>query len=247
MNKICRDIFKAIHEGKWLQIEYKNKGDEITKFWIGILDLDIASNTLIVDGLHIGKYTLGNGYRISIDRILSSQVVEGSYCEINKKLVEDIYLNPHKYKALFDNTANLKILNYLEMCNRMDATPYYSEFALIKKLDRESFTGETYQLTDQQFCEVVKNFQYKMDEEVKGDGKLRIRQLAMNVLSIHTQKGLYVLAYRKLQFDVKRKVLCPDEEINICTEYIMGEHKESIRKFLDADEYDLLADFEKNQ
>ena len=85
MNKICRDIFKAIHEGKWLQIEYKNKGDEITKFWIGILDLDIASNTLIVDGLHIGKYTLGNGYRISIDRILSSQVVEGSYCEINKK------------------------------------------------------------------------------------------------------------------------------------------------------------------
>lgn len=247
MNKICRDIFKAIHEGKWLQIEYKNKGDEITKFWIGILDLDIASNTLIVDGLHIGKYTLGNGYRISIDRILSSQVVEGSYCEINKKLVEDIYLNPHKYKALFDNTANLKILNYLEMCNRMDATPYYSEFALIKKLDRESFIGETYQLTDQQFCEVVKNFQYKMDEEVKGDGKLRIRQLAMNVLSIHTQKGLYVLAYRKLQFDVKRKVLCPDEEINICTEYIMGEHKESIRKFLDADEFELLADFEKNQ
>lgn len=247
MNRICRDIFRAIHEGKWLQIEYKNKGDEITKFWVGILDLDVVSQTLIVDGLHIGKYTLGNGYRLSIERIISSQVIEGSYCEINNKLVEDIYLNPHKYKSLFDNTANLKILNYLEMCNRMDTTPYYSEFALIKKLDRDSFNGQMYQLTDMQFQEIVKNFQYKLDEEAKGDGKLKIRQLAMNVLRIHTQKGLYVLAYRKLQFDVKRKVLCPAEEINICTEYIMGEHKESIRKFLDADEFELLADFEKNQ
>lgn len=247
MNKICRDIFKAIHEGKWLKIEYKNKGDEITKFWVGILDLDVVSQTLIVDGLHIGKYTLGNGYRLSIDRIISSQVIEGSYCEINTGLVEDIYLNPHKYKSLFDNTANLKILNYLEMCNRMDATPYYSEFALVKKLDRDSFNGEMYQLTNSQFQEIVKNFQYKLDEETKGDGKLKIRQLAMNVLSIYTQKGLYVLAYRKLQFDVKRKVLCPADEINICTEYIMGEHKESIRKFLDAEEFELLADFEQNQ
>lgn len=247
MNKICRDIFKAIHEGKWLQIEYKNKGEEITKFWVGILDLDMVSHTLIVDGLHIGKYTLGEGYRLSIERIISSQVIEGSYCEINTRLVEDIYLNPHKYKSLFDNTANLKILNYLEMCNRMDTTPYYSEFALVKKLDRDSFNGDTYQLNDVQFQEIVKNFQYKMDEEKRNDGKLKIQQLAMNVLSIHTQKGLYVLAYRKLELDVKRRVLCPADEINICTEYIMGEHKESIRKFLDAEEFELLADFEKNQ
>lgn len=247
MNKICRDIFKAIHEGKWLKIEYKNKGDEITKFWIGIKDLDIRNHTLDVDGLHIGKYTLGEGYRLSIDRIISSQVVEGSYCEINTKLVEDIYLNPNKYISLFDNVANLKILNYLEMCNRMDNTPYYSEFALINKLDRDSFTGECYQLDDKQFQEIVKNFQYRMEEEDKNDGKLKIRQLAMNVLSIHTQKGLYVLAYRKLKLDVKRKVLCPDEEINICTEYIMGENKESIRKFLDAEDFELLSDFEKNQ
>lgn len=247
MNKIGRDIFRAIHEGKWLKIEYKNKGEEITKFWIGILELDIIGRKLIVDGLHIGKYTLGERYIIFIDKIISSQVIEGSYCETNVKLVEDIYINPHKYKTLFDNVANLKILNYLEMCNKMDTTPYYSEFALIKKLDRDSFTGETFQLSDAQFKEVVKNFQYKMDEDVRNDGRLVIQQLAMNVLSIHTQKGLYVLAYRRLKLDVKRKVLYPDDEINICTEYIMGETKEHIRKFLDADEYELLKDFEKNQ
>ena len=247
MNKICHDIFKAIHEGKWLKIEYKNKEEEITKFWVGILDLDVVERRLIVDGLHLGKYTLGAGYKLSIDQILSSEIVEGSYCAINKKLVDDITINPHKYKTIFENTANLKILNYLEICNRMDTTPYYSDFALIQKLDRDSFNGEAYQLTNEQFKAIVNNFQYKMEKKDTHDGKLRMQQLGMNVLSIHTKRGLYVLAYRKLELDVKRKVLRPSDEITICTEYVLGEHKESIRKYLDADDFELLADFEENQ
>lgn len=247
MNKVCHDIFKAIHEGKWLKIEYKNKGEEITKFWIGILELDVLERKLIVDGLHLGKYTLGEDYRISIDQILSSEIVDGSYCAVNKCLVEDININPHKYKNIFENTANLKILSYLEMCNRMDTTPYYSDFTLIQKLDRDSFNGEAYQLSNEQFTAVVKNFQYKMDKKDSREGKLKMQQLGMNVLSIQTSKGLYVLAYRKLELDVKRKILRPSNEITICTEYIFGEHKESIRKYLDADDFELLADFENNQ
>lgn len=166
---------------------------------------------------------------------------------MNQCLVQDIYLNPHKYVTLFDHTANLKILSYLEMCNRMDTIPYYSDFELVHFLDRESFSGEAYQLSQEQFQTIVKNFQHKMEKRPRTDGKLIMQQLAMNVLSIHTNKGLYVLAYRKLQLDVKRRVLCPEEEISICTEYIMGETKENIRKYLDADEYEMLKDFERNQ
>lgn len=247
MNNIFHDIFRAIHEGKWLKIEYRNKSEQVTKYWIGIRDLNIAKRTLAVDGLHLREYTTNSYDYIYIDSILSSQIVEGSYCPVNEKLVEDIYLNPHKYKTLFDNTANLKILNYLEMCNRMDTIPYYSDFELVRFLDRESFRGETYQLSTEQFQTIVKHFQYKMEEKPRTDGKLVIQQLAMNVLSIHTTKGLYVLAYRKLQLDVKRKVLRPDAEICLCTEYVIGETKENIRKYLDADEYELLADFERNQ
>lgn len=245
MNKICHDIFKAIHEGKWLKIEYKNKGDQITRYWIGIRDLNPRKRTLSVDGLHLSKFTTNFFDTIYIDSILSSQVVEGSYCEINSELVRDIYLNPHKYKTLFDNVVNLKILNYLEMCNRMDTTPYISNFELVRFLDRESFQGDSYQLAPEQFQAIVKHFQYKMEE--KNEGKLVIQQLALNVLSIHTSKGLYVLAYRRLRLDVKNKVLQPDEEITICTEFSLGEAKESIRKYLDAEEYELLEDFEKNQ
>ena len=36
MNSIHRDIFKAIHEGKWMKIEYLKKEGKSTNYWIGI-------------------------------------------------------------------------------------------------------------------------------------------------------------------------------------------------------------------
>ncbi|MBD5522184.1 MAG: DUF2726 domain-containing protein [Lachnospiraceae bacterium] len=247
MNTVFRDIFRAIHEGKWLSIEYHNRDNQITKYWIGIKNLDICRRTLSVDGLHLGQYTVESLDRIKIDSILSSRVIEGSYQPINESLVEDIYLNPHKYNTLFDNTANLKILNYLEMCNRMDYVPYISDFNLVKYLDNDNIMGEFYHLSDEQFQTIVKNFQYNAEVSGNGKGGLKIKQLAMNVLSVHMSRGLYVLAYRKLNLDVKRRNLKPDDEITICTEFTLDGVKQSVRIFLDADEYELLSDFEKNQ
>ena len=37
MNSVCKEIFRAIHEGKWLKIEYCNKAGDITNYWIGII------------------------------------------------------------------------------------------------------------------------------------------------------------------------------------------------------------------
>lgn len=260
MNNICHDIFRAIHEGKWLEIEYRNREAQVTKYWIGIRNLNPVRRSLMVDGLHLGRYTTDSYDSIYIDSILSSRIVEGSYCPVNEELVQDIYLNPHKYKQLFDNSANLKILTYLEMCNRMDTVPYRSDFALVRFLDRESFTGEGYQLDGEQFRTIVRHFRLRMSreeqsrpsrkgQEEKGfrDGRLSMQQLAMNVLSIHTARGLYVLACRKLQLDVKQRILRPEEDITVCTEFCYGETKENIRRYLDGDEYELLNDFERDQ
>ena len=52
MNGVSKEIFRAIHEGKWLSIEYRNKDGKVTKYWIGIKDLDLKYKRLIVDGLH---------------------------------------------------------------------------------------------------------------------------------------------------------------------------------------------------
>lgn len=247
MNSVRRDIFRAIHEGKWISIEYRNKEENITKYWIGIHNINVAKGTLSVEGLHLAKYTTTRLDCIYVDSICSSKIIEGSYCPVNQTLIKDIYLNPNKYRKWFRNIPNLKILNYLEMCNRMDTIPYYSDFKLIHFIDRDSIKNGEYVLNQEQFQEIVKYFQYSYDNKNKKDGSLRIQQLAMNELSIHTSKGLYVLAYRKLELDVKQRTMRPADEITICTQYTIDGNKQEIHKFLDAEEYELLTDFEKNQ
>ena len=242
-HSICREIFKAIHKGRWLSIEYQNKNNQITKYWIGIRNINPIRRVLDVDGLHLALHTLDHYEHIYIDSILSANIVEGTYCERNPQLIRDIAENPEKYRNLFDHVANLKILNYLEECNRMDVVPYKSDFALIQYLDRESFDGEIYHLSDAQFKRIIAHFQYKTKQE---DTHLRIQQLAVNVLSIHSPKGLYVLAYRKLDLDVRNKTLRPSDEMTICTEFTIDGKKETVRKYLDAEDYQLLGDFEKN-
>ena len=247
MNSILNDIFRAIHEGKWLHIEYQNRDNQVTKYWIGIRSMNIQNRTLTVDGLHLGQLTVKSLDWVRIDGILSSQIVEGSYYPVNKRLVDDIYMNPEKYRSIFGHTVNLKILSYLEMCNRMDTVPYLKDFALIHYLDREKIQGEEIPLSTEQFQQIVKNFQYQT-EQVKNEREgLHIRQLAMNVLSIHTSRGLYVLAYRKLNLDVKARILRPEQEITVCTEFTLDGVVQSVRQFLDAEDYELLENFEKNQ
>lgn len=247
MNGVCRDIFRAIHEGKWLTIEYKNKNEEVTKYWIGIKELDIKRRLLNVDGLHLGNLKCKE-LSIYIDSILSSAVIDGSYQAINKWLVEDISKYPEKYGSIFDNTANLKILNYLADCNKLDCTPYYNRFSLIERLDIDKLSVDKYKLDDTQFRLIIDYFQRRAsNEDIKKSS--HFIQLGMNVLSIHINQNqsLYVLAYKKVNLDVKNKSLSAEDDITICKEFsVDGNSKMSVRKFLDAEDFYLLDSFDVN-
>ena len=54
------------------------------------------------------------------------------------------------------------------------------------------------------------------------------------------------LEYLDMDDYVKNKAFKPDEDITICTQFTIGGEQENIRRYLDADEYELLSDFEKN-
>lgn len=241
MNSIGRDIFKAIHEGKWLSIEYRNKQGSLTKYWIGIYDIDVRYKRMRVEGLHLGNFQ-NMELTIYIDKIESSKLLDGTFQPINERLIEDIKLNPNKYAFIFTNTANLKILNYLADCNKLDSIPYKSEYDLIERIDGDRLTSAGYMLDDDQFKAIVKSFRKRFESEYQ---RRKVTQLCLNLLSINTKKGLYVLAYQRLELDVKCHTLRPSEEITICKEFTISGEKESIRKFLDADDYYLLDDFEK--
>lgn len=243
MNNICKNIFKAIHEGKWLSIEYVNLDNKTTKYWIGIKNIDPMRKMLFVDGLHLSQYTLLE-MNIYIDSIKKAEVIEGSYSEINEALIEDIKLNPGKYKIIFYNAANFKVLNYLADCNKLDTTPYKCDYSLINHFDRDCLITGRYQLSDSQFKEIVRNFQNKATSEYQ---KNKIKQLCVNVLSINTKHGLYVLAYKRLNLDVRNRTLQAEDTSTICLEYTIDGIRQSIRQFLDEEDYCLLDDFERNQ
>lgn len=248
MNEISKAVFRAIHEGKWLQIEYCNRGEQQTKFWIGIRDMDVRRRKLFVDGLHIVQMSLTD-LQLNFDSILSAVVIEGSYQKKNEKLIEDIRNDPERYEDLFGNVANLKILGYLATCNRLDTVPYYSDYSLLRlfdgdKLEEKSALWGEYPLSEEQFYALIKQFSIELSEKRKPKNI----ELGLNVMSVHLpkQKGLYVLAYRRLLFDIKNKYLHPDDEVTICYEYEILEQKQSIRQFLNAEDYGLLEHFEQN-
>ena len=85
MTSVCRDLFQAIHEGKWLSIEYRNQKDQLTKYWIGICDLNPAKRVLTVEGLHLGTLHLERFEKIYIDSIIASHLLDGTYYPVNSR------------------------------------------------------------------------------------------------------------------------------------------------------------------
>ncbi|MBR5033258.1 MAG: AAA family ATPase [Treponema sp.] len=247
MNAVCKDIFRSIHEGKWLYIEYQNKQAERTKYWISIRDISIEKQALKVIGLHLGYFSTKE-FVISVDQILTTEILDGTFYETNKDLLKDIELFPEKYSSFFTNVVNLKTLNYLSDCNKLADIPRLNkDYALIKKLDANKLLNNIYKLDDEQYKMIVNSF--KKASESKKERKINsVVQLALNVLSVHTPKGLYVLAYREVKFDVIKKVLFTDNEVKICTEFsVDGTTKQSIQNFLDPDELELLNVYDEVQ
>ena len=167
MSHISRDLFKAIHEGKWLSIEYQNQKKELTRYWIAVRGIDPGRRTIQASGFHVYQHTIQTLNYIRIDAIVSSSVIEGSWCEINERLVESIDRYPERYESIFGTTANLKVLNYLVDCSRLDTEPYQTDYALIRHLDGDCLESGEYYLNSVQFGEIVRQFQEEAGRDLK--------------------------------------------------------------------------------
>lgn len=242
MRKNSREIFRAIHEGYWLYIEYHNQKNETTKYWISIKDIDPINGKITVDGMHLRSYEIAT-LNLSIDRIMDAKIIEGTYSPIQEKLVNDIKENPEKYYSIFSDVVNLKILNYLSHCNRLDQTPFKTKVVLIDHLDDEILGRDTLHLNDRQFDQMIKGFQKKSTDKYN---QLQTVQLGLNLLSVNYSKGIYVLAYQPLKLDVAKKTLRAVDDIVICSEFSIDGERQSIRQFIDEEDIPLLNDFANN-
>ena len=244
MNKVSKDIFKAIYEGKWVAVEYRNQSGKTTNYWIGIKDINTARQMLIVDGLNVATFQQKE-LILYYSSIKNTNLIDGSYYPVSQELIDDIENHASKYSFIFSNVTNLKLLDYYSECNRLDNTPYKKDYILIDELDIDVIGDGDYPLTDAQFETIVRRYNF----EAKITSKNQVPQvfiLCMNMCSVHTNQGLYVLAYKKLYLDVTCKSLRKDEETTICSEFTIDGEKMSIHYFLDADDLQLVEDYDKN-
>ena len=234
MNRIGNEIIKSIYQGKWLNIIYKNSENEITNFWIEILSIDLTRKTFEVHAFNISKSINTTKLYIKYDNILSARVVDSSYHTKNVKLIKAIENSRDSYQFLFENSANLKVLNYLQECYALNITPIKSKYVLTQYIDEDTIKEiKEYKLSQNQFESFSKAFQYNF-EKVIGHGHQVI--LGLNILSIKDSKGLYVLAYKELYLDVKAKTLVPSNEVKVNKEFIDGVEKYSLDRCLLEDE-----------
>lgn len=247
MRSAVRDIFRAIHEQKWLSIEYRNKDGETTHYWIGINWVDPVRRRLKVDGLHLGNHQMRSLDCLYLDSILGASILDGTYHKTPQNLLQAIEEDA-RYENVFGCIPNLRILDYYYDCVRLNEVPYAKNYSLISRLDADSFRNGAVRLDDQQFAETIRLFQADAKKTRESKSAHKSKRIALNLLSLHSSKGLYVLAYRELRLDVNMRVLAIGKTLKLNHEFCIVAGKtresESIRRYLDESEMPLLENFE---
>ena len=247
---VSRDIFRAIHERKWLSVEYRNAQRETTRYWVGITGIDPKRRRLSVHGMHLGTLEIAE-LTILIDSIVSSAVVDDSYFPTPRELIDDVELNEERYRSVFGSAPNLKVLDYLADCTKLNTVPYTREFELISHIDEDSFALGAVSLSSEQFRAIVKRAQGKARKPKEKALFTPSEQIALNVLSVHSPAGLYVMAYRQLRLDPERRQLTIGRNVTFCREFTVrngrASEQQSIRRYLDEGDLPLLNDFAANR
>lgn len=249
MGSAVRNIFRAIHEQKWLSIEYRNKSGEITHYWIGVNWIDPVRRRMDVDGLHLGNHRMGRLSSLYLDSVLSASVLDGTFHRTPQKLFSAIEEDV-RYEKVFGAIPNLRILDYYYDCVRLNEAPWAKDFSLISRIDADSFAKGFVRLDDQQFSDTVRLFQADAKRARGPKPANTSKRIALNLLSLHSRKGLYVLAYRELRLDVTKHALVIGKMTKFNHEFRVVSGKvqetESIRFYLDETELPLLNDFVAN-
>lgn len=244
-------LLKAIYNNLWVKIEYK-KDDEITRFMIGINGIDTKKMMIICDAFNMqyNKDTQLN-YHIFYEKIINAELCENTFHKTPFKLIQ--FIDTHKNELKFMNERIFKddLFDYYIDCFKLDTVPYQTKYGLLPEIDNDVLLDyKSYTLNENQFNILAKDLFVKKN---KKETNIETQTLGVNCLSINTIKGLYVLAYRPLLFDIKNKCLVVSKDIIINREFIFDDKirnvrmADSIYKYFPEEKNELLDDFDTNR
>ncbi|WP_433991517.1 hypothetical protein U8527_04110 [Kordia algicida OT-1] len=135
-------IGKAIREGKYLSISYKNKNGDKKRFWIAILDIN-AKGELFVNMFNVTKDEPILDAKIFISGILSAEILKFSHYNVSDELIikldEDSSLEKYEFDK-FDNN----VLNYYLECYKANSDPFLFKKYLIQELEVKELIEENH-------------------------------------------------------------------------------------------------------
>ena len=248
---IKNSIYQAIIHNKWLDISYTNKEKETTKYYIGIKDLDIDKGRIACDIFNPFKSNEimmdGRNTYIYIDRINDAIMLEQSYYETPKELINRVTSDKRIGEYLdvinFDNN----ILRYLSECYRLDNDPFLKEVVMVDGIDIHTLTQSgKYKLDEKQFDALLDRVfkRPKYEAEIIN----RFQTLAINKFSIDINDKQYVVAYRTLTLNFKNKTLKVSDKSSINKSFLVTEEKKvTLGMYLDMNPDDFCTNYDSNE
>ncbi|MCC6583785.1 MAG: DNA helicase [Chitinophagales bacterium] len=220
-------IGKAIREGKYLSITYKNKNGEITPFWISILDIN-ANDELRVNMFNVTKDEPLYEIKIYISAIQKAEILKFSYYDVSEKLINKIDEDKSLLIYNFDRYDN-NVLNYYLECYKANNDPFLHKNHLIPNIDlTELINQNPYKLSDVQQKQIIKEIYHNEYN------KFYNYELALNEFSIDIEsKGKFIVAFRKLTFDPVAKTLQIENKTHFNSNFYIRDIKYSLSYYTD--------------
>lgn len=226
-------IGKAIREGKYLQITYKNRSGEVSLFWISILDIN-ARDELRVNMFNVTKDDPIRDGKIFISGIQSAEILRFSYYDVPASLIKK--LEHDESLHLYDANRYDKILNYYLACYKANKDPFLHKAYLIPGIDITALADNNpYTLTDEQQKQVIKEI-YHNDYSKYYEYELAISEFSIDLPS----RGKFVVAYRRLMFDPVQKRLRLGNKTHFNANFYIEGVKQTLSYYADISP----ADFE---
>lgn len=234
-------IGKAIREGKFLNITYKNKDGEITPFWISILDIN-ANGELWVNMFNVTKDHPLLGKKIFITSIQSAEILKFSHSESSEQLIKKLDQDDSLHSYEFDRYDN-NILNYYLECYKANKDPFLHKSHLIQGVDLSELEKENpYLLNDDQLKQIIKDI-YHNDYRKYFEYELAVSEFSIDLPS----KGKFVIAYRKLTLDPVNKKLHLGKKTLFNSNFYIKDVKHALAYYTDLSPSDFEAVYSKDQ
>lgn len=236
MQDICKKLFQAIREEKWVYIVYLNQKEQETKYWIAIDDIEFEEENprIKCHGYNpiLDSDKVLDNLNLFLNKIQYAEIVEFYHYTVSDSLLNKIDDNMGNYSWLNYEPDVKYLLDYYEACNRYDKDPYQKECFLIPGIDLSMLMkNKSIKLNKEQKDYVLKIFKNRQFVNEKHN----YEELALSRFSIDKQDKHYIVCYYNVMFNPINECLSIDKTLRFNKSFI---HKRLLEeKIADEDAY----------